>query len=434
MQIKVLPVVLGLVAIFIVNIGVSFSAPNLQDSIDDQINTAQGYMQQKKWDYASYEWRNVLSLDDKNVEANLGLATALEKEGYLDDAINQLEKAHQLIQSPQVEMALAEAYLQKKEISKAAILYQGVLKAAPFNADAFRQLYQINNQLPESEKTSVHTFLSSDAALAKQKAVEAVKHGNYQEAAKDYDIVSAFESTIGKSNDRAVLFLLAGNYGFAANELTRLSKTGVAPCDIKTNAAMAVLSLGREDTAEDLMKGAIGACNDVKMRPQLYNDLGYVYELGKNWVEAQYAYEHAVSLDPTFTKAQMNLGFIYQMRHQFKQAIKVYQEVVKRDPTNTDAWNQLGFSHELNHDNRAARSAYKKAIEIQPRDKQAYYNLASLYKEEDKIKEANEVYKQMTNAEYTAIENPQKSTSDPDTNNRSPLFQYIDLFFADPVL
>ena len=53
------------------------------------------------------------------------------------------------------------------------------------------------------------------------------------------------------------------------------------------------------------------------------------------WREAQYRWERAVELDPTYAEAWNNLAIAYEHTGKFDDARKAYETAIKLDPKNT---------------------------------------------------------------------------------------------------
>ena len=52
------------------------------------------------------------------------------------------------------------------------------------------------------------------------------------------------------------------------------------------------------------------------------------------WKEAEFRWEKAVELDPTYSAAWNNLGIAYEQQGKFADALKAYDKAVKIDPKN----------------------------------------------------------------------------------------------------
>lgn len=405
-----------------------------QNNLDAQIMAAQGYMRARQWDYAGYEWRRILAQDPANIIANLGLARSLSQSGLVPEAIVVLENANKLTQSPELKIALANAYSQSQtagteEAMKAKQLYQEILQKDPFHQKAFEGLKGIVKKLPPEEKTTVTGQIEQSYQEVQSLANKALVQGQYLDAAKYYDILASTNRKVGLYNDYGLVQLLAGN-ATKSRSIFDILNTKSPGWRNHANAAFAELSLGRPFYAGREMEEAIALCEDPMIRSRLYNNLGYIYEASRKNSKAQYAYERAVELNPSFTKAQLNLGYIYQREREFERGVTLYKDILKREPDNETAWNQLGFTYELMHKTHPAMEAYKKALALNPKYKDAYYNMGTLCKKMNKMEQANKAFKTMSTLEFTEMENAKKEAKAL-RPLQSDLLKYVDLFFTE---
>lgn len=401
-------------------------------STEDHLSAAEHYMATGQWDFASFAWRNLLTADPKNVSAHLGLATTLMKANLPGEAVTHLEQARTTVKDIRLDNALAEAYQKTGQPSKAAALYKAVLVRHPENALIFKALKGLVPLLPDTEKAVVKKTLATIGRTAKAKAREAVKAGKYAEAAQYFEVAHLHYKTLAEANDQGVAFLLAGDKKGAAKTFQQLNRSKKARCQIKANGAMVLLGLGHYKPAETLMQEAINTCNGTALRPQLYNNLGYIYELGKNWQKARFAYERAAALNPGFTKAQQNLAYIYLKQRDYRRAQTLFKTLVQRNPANAAAWNQLGFTEELLNNKKAALAAYKMALAKDPSLKEAYYNLGTFYQKQGQQENALATFKKMAELEFDAMENPAQHSPIAGAS-KSPLLDYVDVFFSEPM-
>ena len=66
------------------------------------------------------------------------------------------------------------------------------------------------------------------------------------------------------------------------------------------------------------------------------------------WREAQYRWERAVALDPTYAQAWNNLAIAYEHAGKFDEARKAYETAIKLDPKNTMIRQNYDLFKELN--------------------------------------------------------------------------------------
>ena len=66
------------------------------------------------------------------------------------------------------------------------------------------------------------------------------------------------------------------------------------------------------------------------------------------WREAQYRWERAVALDPTYAEAWNNLAIAYEHSGKFDDARKAYETAIKLDPKNTMIRQNYDLFKEIN--------------------------------------------------------------------------------------
>jgi tetratricopeptide (TPR) repeat protein len=400
------------------------------------IEAAQGYMAGNQWDYANFEWRAALEADPNSLEANLGYAKSLMQAGLHQQALDHLVSARGLVQDKQLDLLLAEAYAKSGYKKEAERIYRDVLNRSPYDAQAFGRLTALAKGMSTDEQAGLKPFLQQYARQAEQKALAALARKDYTEAARYYELFSAYSRKTGVLNDYGVIQLLAGNRKIAGRQLSSLSAKHEM-WQVRANKALSDLSLGKIRDAREAMEQAIGLCKDGKAKARLYNNLGYIYEQSAKPVQARYAYEHALQLDPTFTKARMNLAYIFLQAEEHERAIEIYKQVLKRDQHNADAWNQLGFAYELRHDAKPAIKAYERAIAVDPNSKEAYFNLGTLYKKQNKVEASNEIIKRMMERQFNSLEastgkapagRDERRAEGADAERQPKLLKYVDVF------
>lgn len=63
-------------------------------------------------------------------------------------------------------------------------------------------------------------------------------------------------------------------------------------------------------------------------------DFGIALAQKALWKEAEFRWEKAVELDPTYSAAWNNLGIAYEQQGKFAEALKAYDKATKADPKN----------------------------------------------------------------------------------------------------
>jgi len=315
--------------------------PCLAAEITEHIQAARSYMQAKQWDYASYEWRNILEQSPQNIEAQIGLAESLINSGLASEAIQQLEKAVKDVQSIELFLTLAKAYKNTQNYASAYDIYQEILSLNAYHPKAFKELKELLPKLSQEYRNRSSEILADTANEARRKANEALLNENFNQAAKYLEIVSLYTPKASTINDYGLALLLNGESQAAKNQFKRLDKIVKRSWRVNANLALLALSYGNMPKATEFMELALRLCDDSAQKAKLYNNLGYIYELSQRPSRARFAYEHALELDPGLTKAKMNLAYILIQTQNYKEAENTYKEIIRSQPNNAIAWNHM---------------------------------------------------------------------------------------------
>jgi len=397
------------------------------DEVSDHIAAARDYMADKQWSYANYEWRAALEKDPKNLEATLGLAQSLNSGGYLKESIEFLQKSRPTPPLSIIDLTLAQDYQQAGDPLSACDIYESLLTRDRYNPDIYKGGSALLSSLPKDRKDKLTAELDAAASESLKKAQDALNAKQYADAAQYYEIPVNYFKTLNIVNDYGLALLLSGQNQKAYQQFNVLTNQKVHHWLLNANSALADLSVGNTGQAVSQMEKAIGQCNNVKAKARLYNDLGFLYERSRRFMNARHAYEHALQLDPSLLKAQYNLGYILQKSQEYKEALAVYNNLIAQNPNNAEAWNSLGFTYELMDKEKPALAAYQKAIEINPRYKEAYFNMGALYKKMDKTANSAEAYKHVSEIQFQEIEKPQLST---EPEGQAKILKYVDVFYS----
>ncbi len=135
---------------------------------------------------------------------------------------------------------------------------------------------------------------------------------------------------------------------------------------------------------------------------QVYNNLGLLYRAQDRLDDAAREFEHAIAIDPRYSKARNNLGVVrmYQTRHE--DAAAAFREARRLDGTNLDAWVNLALAVQAAGDPVAAQRTLVDALSIDARHGPTHYNLARLFELSGDVSRAIEHYERFV--EYSGAE------------------------------
>ena len=114
-----------------------------------------------------------------------------------------------------------------------------------------------------------------------------------------------------------------------------------------------------------------------------HNDLGVVYFLQGNKVEALHCYEQAVRLDPKNLNLQKNLADFYAVESgRVEDGLVIYNQILKADPRDIEALMALAHICMAMEKPESARDFYHKILDIEPWNEEARIALDNLKNDE----------------------------------------------------
>jgi len=102
--------------------------------------------------------------------------------------------------------------------------------------------------------------------------------------------------------------------------------------------------------------------------PSPYNNLAYSYYLDRDWRNAESAFLKTLNIDNSFTQAWRNLGLLYTREGKYYQALNTFSKLM----TEAEAYNTVGYLCMQEKAYSKAEGFFKKAIDLSP----AYYLMA----------------------------------------------------------
>lgn len=134
----------------------------------------------------------------------------------------------------------------------------------------------------------------------------------------------------------------------------------------------------------------------LKLNPEhldSMNNLGLLYQLEQNFVQAEDYFKQALSLKEDYIDALFNLGTLYQHQSQFNQAIQYYEKTLTYLPTHSHSLLNMGIIAEaFQQDLPAACHYYQKALNSNPEWVIAHCKLANIWRKLNQLEKAEEQY------------------------------------------
>ena len=124
-----------------------------------------------------------------------------------------------------------------------------------------------------------------------------------------------------------------------------------------------------------------------------YYDYGKIFFVRKDFVTAANQFKRSIELNDKFHPSWYNLGLTYIKLGLLEPALDSFKNSVEIKPDYEKGWLETARTYNRLKDSENAINAYKKVIEINGRNLQPVMELGSLYFEECRFVEAEEMYK-----------------------------------------
>jgi tetratricopeptide (TPR) repeat protein len=322
----------------------SQSPPSRQQQLEYHARQAQEYLQEHKLDLAASEFRAILALNPKSVDArgNLGvlfffqgkyaeaipqfraalelepalwkiqalLGIAEKRTGDFQAARSDLQKAFPKVQDEKIRietgMELIDLYSKTGDLNRAAATVGVLQKMEPTNPAILYSSYRIYSELTEQSILSLMLVAPKSAYLHELMGLELAKHGHPGEAI---------------ANFRAAIKLdpqLPGPH----YELAEVLNASAATRDQAESEYKEALTLNPFDEASECRLGDIAAeKGDLK--------------------EAYQRYTRAIELRPDDAQANLGLAKVLMSTGQINKAEPLLKRSIQLDPTNAVAYFRL---------------------------------------------------------------------------------------------
>jgi tetratricopeptide (TPR) repeat protein len=335
----------------------SQSAPTRQQLLESHARQAQEYLKEHKLDLAAEEFRAIVALDPKNVDARGNLGVLLFFQNMYAEAIPQFRAALEL--RPDLWKIQALLGIAEKRT--------GDFKAARGDLEkAFPKV--------QDEKIRIETGMEMIDLYSQT--------GDLDKAAATVGVLRKLEPT-----NEAILYSAYRVY----SELTQqaiLSLMVVAPQSVYMHELMG-LELAEHGHPEEAIENFRVA---IKIDPRLP---GPHYELAEvlnaaaaTRAEAESEYKKALALNPFDEASERRLGDIAAEQGDLKEAYERYTRAVELRPDDAEA--SLGLAKVLMSMGQMdkAEPLLKRAIQLDPTSAVAHFRLSTLYRRTGRLADA----------------------------------------------
>ena len=344
------------------------STPSHKQEIETHTRQAQKFLQESRPDLAIPEFRSIVALDPKNVDALGNLGVLLVFQGKYAEALSPLRdalklrpglwkieallgmaekrtgdyanaRAHLTETFPKIEeekikiqagMELVELYSGTGDLDKAAIIVDALTALAPTNPEILYAAYRIHSDLSSQAMLSLTMVAPHSALMHQLMAHELVKQGDTAGAIRNYrEALKIDPSTPGLHFELAEMLN------------SSLSEAGRKEAEEEYKAALAVNSLDEKSECRlgdlallrnDLQTASGHYSRALQLQP---NDAEAALGLAKALMDmnqpqkAEPLLEHAVAVDPTSAVAHYRLSAVYRQSGRTADAKRELQEYQK---------------------------------------------------------------------------------------------------------
>ena len=194
------------------------------------------------------------------------------------------------------------------------------------------------------------------------------KRGNEALAIKAYEMALNINPDNGQANEGLALILLnKRDYEKARTHLVKAEASGAA-ISWRVYNSLGVISDLEKDYKQAIRYYEKALTVQPEM-PLILNNMGYSHYMSGDWDSAEKYYRQAVLNDEFFERAWRNLGLLYARQGKYEEAVNAFTQVEDLP----EAYNDIGFICMLNGKYDISEAFFKRAIKLAPR----YYEAAN---------------------------------------------------------
>jgi cytochrome c-type biogenesis protein CcmH/NrfG len=341
------------------------SKPDMQRQIQMHSQKAAEYLKENRPDLAAGEFKAIVDLDPKNVDAHGNLGTILFFQGSYAEAVPELRTAVKL-----------RPALWKTE----ALLGM----AEKRTGDIGRATRDLEKAFPNLTEERVRT----------ETGMELIE---IYSRSSDLDKAAAVIATLKKSNptDSNVLYSAYRLYSDLADE-SLLSLLVVAPKSARMHQAMAHELAKRGSTSEAIENYR----EAIKLDPQIPGihfelaEMLNVVDTPQSKQEAAAEYKAAIQANPLDEQSECRLGDLALWANDLKTAEEDYTKAVQLQPDDPEANVGLAKVMVALNQPKKAEALLQHAIEVDPTNAIAHFRLSTIYRESGRFDEAKQQIEQ----------------------------------------
>ncbi len=375
-------------------LGVCFgqSQPDPRQQIQLHSQKAAEYLKENRPDLAATEFKAIVDLDPKNVDAHGNLGTILffqgsyaeavpelrtavklrptlwkteallgmaeKRTGDIDRAKHDLDKAFSNLTEEKIRtetgMELIEIYSRSGDLDKAAAVIASLKKTSPTDPNILYSAYRLYSDLADESLLSLSIVAPKSARMHQALAHELAKRGSTSEAIENYRAAIKLDPQIPGIHFELAEMLNVVDTPDSKREAEAEYKAAIQanPLDEQSECRLGDLALRANDlktASEDYTKAVQLQPNDPDANIGLAK---VMMSLGQPQ-KAEALLQHAIQVDPTNAVAHFRLSTIYRESGRFdeaKQQIEEYQKYNKMKEQLRELYRDLHRSQTRNDD------------------------------------------------------------------------------------
>jgi len=306
---------------------------NITDSIRSK---AEGYIDRGDLAQAEILYREILTHDDKDTDANYMLGVIGAEKADFANAQIFLNKAIEINpQFPDSYFILAKIQQAKEEYHAA---YENCLKATTLD-DEFDEAWLL--------LCSLSTWLKNS-----EQAVKSCKQA-----------ISYFADSVQGYSNLADALFNEHEFSEAVECYKKTILLDPENLSLKKYLCVSLIKLKEFNQVIDVAQAVLDAGPDnIVFR----NFISEAYLGNGEFEKAEAASKQALAISPLNVDSVINMGNVIQKNHQYESAITWYEKALEIEPDNATIYHNLGISYFRLNNNELAAEKFAKALEINP--------------------------------------------------------------------